>query len=425
MNFENRTRFAALTYEAVDASGEEIPLIVARGTFELRLPAIGRETAAPDEVVTLVAEEADEQAGMVVADEPFGELNRSSVKQESDLAPAKPRCDVIVIGSAHSPAGEPAPRIPIGLRIRRTAAIEKFAEAGTCLDHKLVAQGPRWFVRRSGGPAGAFDLTDPEPVAEVELRYERAFGGELKVYSGEPAAEELRDEHRLTDAVRAKHPEGKGAPIAHTVCENNPLGVGFLEGWYAEAAGVDRWPAPQIEAPNAPITAAIFERMVRGEVRAGEIPELTARGVGVVGRPWLPRRAKAGTFDAAWLEGRWPEMPEDHDIGYWNGAHEDMQCEALFGGELVELWNLLPKGSPGTTVTADGQTLCRFRLPEPILAARLGKGDVETWGLPLIDTVVLDLPARRLSLVWRLAIPTELGVDRAALVSLAPPPQAA
>ena len=37
---------------------------------------------------------------------------------------------------------------------------------------------------------------------------------------------------------------------------NAMVGAGWIEGWYADAVSPERWPAPRIEAPDAPITAA-------------------------------------------------------------------------------------------------------------------------------------------------------------------------
>lgn len=415
MDFANKTPFAALAFDVVDPNDEESPLVVARATFDLRPPPPGRVTADPDEVETLVAAEPAEQPKLVLTDEYFGETNRSSVRQESDLAPGKPRCDVIVIGSAWSPTGAPVKEIEVAVRVRRTADLPPLAEAGTRLDHRLVVRGPRWFVRRGE----RFDLGDPEPFTSQAIRFEHAFGGELRVHEGDDAASKLRAEDRLPDEVRAKHPEGAAAPIAHTICEQNPVGTGYLAKWYADAASVDRWPAPRVEARDAPITAEIFERMVRGELRPGEVPELSPRGLGAIAKPWLPRRSKAGTFDQAWLDARWPKMPEDHDLAFWNAAHPDMQCDPLLGGEIVELWNLLPPGDPGASATRDGRTVCRFRLPDPVVAARIRHRDGEGWGVPRVDTLVIDLEARTVAMVWRLLIPAALDPSAAALVTLA------
>ncbi|KYF90734.1 hypothetical protein BE20_16735 [Sorangium cellulosum] len=410
MELENRTPFPVLEYDIVDARGDESHVVVARGSYELRAaPGAGESDGAR---ITHVAAIADGE--LVVSDVYHGEINRSSVKVESDLAQSKPRCDVIVIGAAHAPAGEAAARVDVRVRIRRLAAIPDLAEAGTLLDHRLAVHGARAFERKDDGWA----LTDPEPFVALPLRYEHAFGGQLKVYAEDEAARRLDGAHRLSEAARRAHPEAEAAPVAHATCAHNPFGVGFLEGWYADAAEVKRWPAPRIEAPGAGITAEIFARMVAGEVRAGEAPELSPRGFGVIAKPWQPRLKLAGTFDDRWLAERWPYMPPDFDMAYWNGAHPDMQCDYLLGGELAELWNLLPPSAPGAAPEAAG-TACRFHVPEAAVVVRLaGKGDAVSFAAVPIDTVIVDLEQMRLSLVWRARIPASLEVEGVTLLSL-------
>lgn len=419
MNFSNQTQLAALAYDILDPRGQTFHVLVARGAYDLRAsPGAGAG-------VTHVAARAAEPAALVFSDAYHGEINRSSVKFESDLAQTKPKCDVIIIGAAHSPSGEPEPRVEVGLRVHRAEALPDRGEAGTLLEHRLVVHGPRAFVRggeageaASAPSAGGWRLTDPEPFASLPVRYEHAFGGELKVHAGDAAADRLDAASRLSDEARVKHPDGDATPIAHTTCTYNPLGAGWLEGWYADALEVDRWPAPRIEAPGAEITAATFDRLVRGEVRAGELAELLPRGLGVIAKPWQPRLARAGTFDDRWLAERWPNMPEDFDMAYWNGAHPDMQCAYLFGGEVVELWNLVPSSAPGVTLEG-GRHLCRFTVPDVGVAARVTNTSGEkAWGALAIDTLIVDLEEMRLSLVWRIVVPAGR-VSSAVLASLA------
>lgn len=411
MDLENLTPYAALNYIVVDSSGQELHVIAARGTYRLRAapPSPPGDGGAPPvtHVATLVAGGA-----LSFTDAYHGEMNRSSVKWESDLAPMKPRCDVVVIGAAHSPTGEPARRVDVTLRIERLREIPApvSAEPGVLLEHRLAVHGARSFERRGGGWA----LTEPEPFTELPLRYEHAFGGELKVHDGEEAAKRLADAHRLPEEVRRGHPDGEAAPAAHTTCAQNPVGTGFLEKWYAEAAEVERWPAPRIEAPGAGIDAAVFARMVDGEVRSGEVPELSPRGVGVIAKPWEPRLALAGTLDERWLAERWPLMPDDFDMAYWNGAHPDMQCAHSYGGEQVELWNVLPRGAPGALSEPSG-TACRFELPDAGVMAHLtGKGPGAI-GLVAIDTMIIDLEQMTVALVWRAVAPVAGGFEHASL----------
>src|SRR5262245_49938592 len=90
-----------------------------------------------------------------------GDPESTTVKFENDLAPYKLRTDVILIGKAYAPGGQPAMQMSVGLAIG---------------DHRKVIRvfGNRQCIHRTGHPPS---FTDPEPFTEMEIRYERAYGG--------------------------------------------------------------------------------------------------------------------------------------------------------------------------------------------------------------------------------------------------------
>ena len=117
-------------------------------------------------------------------------------------------------------------------------------------------------------------------------------------------------------------------------------------------------------------------------------------GVGPVGKWWTPRRQKAGTYDQAWKESRWPRLPLDFDFGYWNAAPEDQQIEYPQGGEELVLAGL----------TA-GQQVWRCKLPQPAIHAVLRMDIGPIVPLPMrLDTLVLDFKAGTLSCVHRMTV---------------------
>lgn len=418
IDFESRCPLSALSYEIEDRDGGVFDVIVARGTFDLVLLPDDQRTDG----LTHGLHFQEDQPPLAVTDAYFGEMNKSSVRHESDLAQQKPRCDVIVIGAAHSPSREAVPTIEVQVSIERTEALPEIEETGTLLSQRLLVHGARAFVRgrardgeRLTGPTEeGYRLTEPEPFTRLDIRYEHAFGGELRVRHGDLAAEKIGSDHRLSDEVRAKHPDGERAPIAHTICAHNPVGTGFLERWYEDALSVDRWPAPRIEAPGHEITVAAWRALVRGDKKPGDDPSLSPQGLGVVAKPWSPRRELAGTFDAHWLENKWPRMPDDFDMAYWNGAHVRMQSPYLFGEERVSLWNL---AAPGTAPIEDGRSVVRFQVPEINVAARLLARDGRTaWGGLVIDTLVVDMEERTVAVVWRILLPADLRIAEAGLL---------
>src|SRR5581483_1780241 len=103
MNFENLTTFPSLNFDAAGAGDREFHVVVARVTYDI---------AADGNLL-----EADTQAPPAMQDEFYP--GSKDVRQESDLAPFKPRCDVVVLGEAVAPGPKAFPRFETGIRIAR------------------------------------------------------------------------------------------------------------------------------------------------------------------------------------------------------------------------------------------------------------------------------------------------------------------
>jgi hypothetical protein len=318
MRITNHTPFPMLCYEGRGIHDAPFDTVVVRVTLDL----------AHHRVLRL----AQEQTPLAFKDEYVGEPVASSVRTESDLAPAKPTADILVVGTARAPGGVACPAWPVSVTV---GAVEKH----------LRVTGPRAWVR---GPRG-YTLTDPEPCAEVPLRYELAFGGVAN-----------RDDREVA-------------------YEPNPLGVGFVPALADERR--ERIEAPRIEDPRDPVT----------ELGASHRPE----GFGVWGRTWAPRLQRAGTYDEAWRRERWPLLPLDFDFAYWNCAHPDLIAPALLrGDEAVALAGFHPEGER------------RFHLPghEVFLLLERTEGEGESHTLPL-DTLVIDVDRAKVVMVYRRVLP--------------------
>ncbi|EYF01094.1 DUF2169 family type VI secretion system accessory protein [Chondromyces apiculatus] len=315
MIVRNYTRFWPFMFSGEDPEGRAFGVFVLRGAF----------TIHPGGVAALTPE----QPQVAGADVFHGDRHTSSLRMEGDLAPFKPKTDIHVNATAHAPGGWPTPAWLVRARVGK---VEK----------ALRVTGPRRWVREGD----AYRLTEPEPCAEVPIRYEHAFGGTFQDAWGE----------RATFA-------------------QNPLGRGYVpEGKTPTDVTVE---APRIESPEAPVTEL-------GQVLAPE-------GLGPIPRAWMPRRACAGTYDQAWREERWPRAPLDFDYRFYNSAHPDLVYPGyLRGNEVVVLENLHP----------DGQLA--FTLPgyELGLIALLETGSRAVVPM-LLDTLMIDVPEGRLYLTWR------------------------
>jgi hypothetical protein len=407
LKFFNHTPFPALAYRALDSHEQIFHVVTLRTTSKIVVGGTLRFTP--------------EQDPLAVTDVCHGALNKSSVRQESDLAPFKPKCDVIVIGKAWAPMGSPARRFAAGIRIsgpsrqqaprprprglnpamappaEALATWEREMEARrsepvkgpVILDKRLVVCGPRFWEKRA---FGGWALTQPEPIACLPLQYEYAYGGECRIELDDPAGRRVKPEHRLTAKQRREHPDGpERAPLAHRACETNPTGMGFAEKWYLKAKKLKRLRAPQIESPGDPVRE--FGRAC------------PAQGFGVVTKAWLPRRRLCGTVDEAFVQSGKP-LPADFDFSFWNGAHPDLQVPWLNGDEDITLTNLCPHNTPGATRDKDGNTLLRFALPghQPYVLVRYADGTIiPAWAE--LDTLVLEPDVCKVTCVYRLRLP--------------------
>ncbi|MGC4070375.1 MAG: DUF2169 domain-containing protein [Polyangiaceae bacterium] len=137
-------------------------------------------------------------------------------------------------------------------------------------------------------------------------------------------------------------------------------------------------PAAQLEDPEFPIG-------VRGAKPAA---------FGAIHRHWQPRISFAGTYDKTWEETRMPLLPADFDSRFHVCVPEDQWSSSpLRSDEPIEVLGVTPEGlfscqlpriAPGFSSVISGQ-----------------RKDYRTH----LDTILVDVMARRVELTWRAAIP--------------------
>lgn len=275
-----------------------------------------------------------DQPPIVEVDAFWGEENASSLKIEQEIAPSKTCTDVTVNAVARAPEGDELPEWPVSIEVKDRVFYE------------FYVRGPsEW--RKS---KGKWTLSDPEPVKEVPICYELAYGG---------------------SAPTDKEPE---------FYEFNPVGKGFANEKLLEQS--DPIPAPQI--------GDIAEFMA-GDIRAN----MTVHGLGPIAKAWLPRRSEAGTFDEAWKNTRHPRMPKDYSFAFWNAAPKRLQLEPyLTGGEQFILKWFRHDPTP-----------IEFTLPTVGVAAHKDTADGPKARLHLTDVAIditdPDTSQHRVTLIWR------------------------
>lgn len=271
MELLNGTRMQAGYTAATDPDGRERVVVAVKGTFTI--PHRGREP-----------ELTEEQAPLVMADEFTGKPGLSATLYEADFAACKPRCDVLLNGSAHAPRGRPAAAVDVGMRVG--AMTKAFRVVGDRAWEDGVA---------------VIGYSAPIPFQQMPISYDRAYGG-TEVVPGDP------------ENGRAYGP--------------NPAGVGFYP--FSRAGGLIGRPLPNTEEFGDPATSP-----------AGRYRPMS---FGAVGRNFAARVPLAGTYDQHWLDNVFPFLPADFDPRYHQAAPPDQQIDHPTGGEEVELVNLTPDG---------------------------------------------------------------------------------
>lgn len=366
------------------------------------------------------------QPSVNFAEVAYGDVLRTPLKYESDIAPIKPKVDLVINANAYSPGNIPVKRFAVSLTVRAadklleaplppvgindfTPASEEsrrlynfslkqynlkpYQEGEIIFQRELVVTGKRFwryhnFLRRSIGAVMSIPklrlinnddwlLTEPEPTTMVPLRYDYAYGGLVELQNGAKIA--------FND-----NPVGKGY-IPTTKQIKNKLNMGLLEADDLRTEFCRRvklLPAPQVEHIDAPLHSAYRSCLVAGW--------------GTISKPWAVRRKKAGTFDKNWMDTRYPLLPADFDANYWNGAISDLQFDYLPIDSVIELQNLVP-------VTRMSDQKIRIRLPSliPEIEYLDYFNEIPEVIRPRMDTVRIDLLENELTLLYRAQIPIE------------------
>jgi len=271
MELVNITPYVVGCTFGTDKAGLDHLLVVAKATYNL--PYAG------------VSDLSTEQRPLVLADEFTGEPGYTATIVESDYALFKPKCDVLLTGSAYSPNGMPVSNVTVSMRI------------GTMSKSFRVIGLRQWKLGSLGGVVSG----EPSRFTKLPFSYDTAFGG-----------------------VDNFHPDVK----KHSSYFDNPVGIGYHK--ELDGAIVHGTPMPNTEVPNEKITSP------NGKYRP--------MAFGPVGRGWPQRLRYAGTYDEVWQKNKFPFLPDDFDNRYFQAAPLDQQIRYIKGGERVVLQNLTENG---------------------------------------------------------------------------------
>lgn len=375
MEFRNLTPFSVMEYAMDDKHNDRHRVVVMKTGFLLKQDDHAQWHAVLMENPPLP---------LCVEDEFLGEMNVSPVLRESDLAPFKPACDIIINGTVHTPDGIALPEMKAGV-LMRTSSGE------VVLNKTLRVTGKRFYRRQT--LTGQWYETEPEPFTSLSLDYRYAFGGECRVEADSQYADRIPDDDLLTEDQRGEHPDQDNPPLAHRACPVNPLGLGYMQPWFVSACEVTQVEAPRIIATESPFTLRQFTDCLDDKAD-WFAPEYQPAGFGAISRVWWPRLLLAGTYDEEWLETQFPDLPDDFDFNYWNCAPDDQRIPFPLPGAEFVLTGFRPEGDIHFCLPAhEGRLLLRamsgHRMPLPML----------------LDTIEINTDTLTVALTWRFLLP--------------------
>ena len=154
MHLTTSLPFPHLTFKHWALDDREVAVVIVKGTFGIN----------PDGGLGVT----QDQPPIVEVDAFWGVENASSLRAEQELAPAKPCTDVTVKAIARAPEGEALADWPVSVEVEGRAF------------YGFHVRGPtEWRKAR-----GKWKLSAPEPVTEVPIRYELAYGGSAPTEDG-------------------------------------------------------------------------------------------------------------------------------------------------------------------------------------------------------------------------------------------------
>lgn len=427
MELINKTPFPAILYVASDSDRVDHQIVVMKVSYKMNRLAQNQWGL---ELIT------DSSIPLCMADEYWGEIGESSVKMESDLAPYKPKCDVILSGSAHTPQHKVMTVIAVKLKLSYPEQKKKllppiepmplnpmmpltesqkqkwqqdqqdYAKALaenqkikyiTQIDKTLSVLGESKFSPRFLIPG--WKRTSIQSFKELPLRWEYSFGGVHKLF------------------YKVDH---SGEPFYHQACFSNPIGTGWVEQNYFAACqkmnsrrkrveqitNYKEFAAPKIEVHKTRQSKPVFfknptssslttKQMAKVAEKYGYSPV----GFGFTGRSWSPRISYSGTYDQKWIDEQHPYPPKDMNYAYWNAAPEDQQIDFLYPQSKIELWNLTHPD-----FSNDGYVKVQFPNHHPYLKLILDSGAVLPWPMTT-ETVYIDTEQLIISLTHKAWIP--------------------
>jgi len=297
-----------------------------------------------------------DQPAFVINDIYEGDEDRSALAYPSDLIPFKRGTDLIVTGSAKPVGGKPA------LRWLASIAVYRDGQTDPTLQKAIQLTGPRYWKY---GLLEGWQLSEITPASAVRLSYALAYGGATA-----GPWEKERDIHWP-----------------------NPFGRGYF--------GRDK--------PNSALTYQAPQILAAKAGTPKWLRPLESAGLSPMDGIQQARLQFSGTYDQRWEQEVKPHIPLDMKLDFWNTVPQDQVAHPyLSGGEEIR--------TAGLFASEDG--LCNFKLPNyEVFVVPLHEGrKLDRLDMNL-DTVVIDLDKRHVTLRWATRADHDEGYDEYELVA--------
>lgn len=304
------------------------------------------------------AQRCDADAPLQLTDAYYdrGDPEWSVVEHENDMAPFKAATDVVIVGKAHAPNRQPTSSMVVGVKVGEHKKLLRIMGDRVC----------HW--RADDVPV----FSEPLPFTEMEIRYDRAYGGRDEKSDGN------------LPFFYPRNDMGRGVALRN--------GREVIEGLAL----------PNIEDPDDLLAP---ERVVIEDPARWPLQPLP-QGLGWRQRTWYPRCALMGALPAflqpgvVTAEEALNMLPQNHvalarqmrlppfEAQFHNGASLGLALPEVNPGEAVGLRGLTPDGS------------LDFKLPmdTPLIGLDTGHGAT---ALPVrMHTVSIRPDALAMDIVW-------------------------
>ncbi|MCA9519370.1 MAG: DUF2169 domain-containing protein [Myxococcales bacterium] len=163
-------------------TGQEILVIVVKRSYELNMQG--------------QCEPSSEQHEILAGDIFYGNDPSRSIRFDKDFVPYKDGCDVVINGTAYAPQGFPTQRFQVAFRLGRYEKKLDIIGRRVCTYVPPPPPPPPPKDLKEGEepppppPPPLPEISEPEKLVSIPLRYEFAYGGKSKYYPPYPEEEE-------------------------------------------------------------------------------------------------------------------------------------------------------------------------------------------------------------------------------------------